>query len=191
MENSAYFDKYEERLTDVLVQYCTGLGMMNGQLLTAEELEEKWNEIAPEYMVNAVPQIQEYPTVSVAWAGYLGMGIAVLWDKEWDKYKNDANLYNSFVTPRGFDCMDEYIAEELLGVGTESKEFTEIESLMRNCGMTAVAMIRKENIEPQSPDAFYVFARTVKVMFKVGVSIALKRLGYKYEKVTITNPMHN
>ena len=46
-------------------------------------------------------------------------------------------------------------------------------------------MIRKENIEPQSPDAFYVFARSVKVLFKVGVSIALKRLGYKYQKVTV------
>jgi len=52
-------------------------------------------------------------------------------------------------------------------------------------------MIRKEGIEPQSPDAFYVFARSVKVLFKIGVSVALKRLGYKYEKVTIANPLQN
>lgn len=191
MENRDYFDKYEEKLTDVLVQLCTGLGVMNGQLLAAEELEEKWKEIAPEYMVDAVPQIQDYPTVSVAWAGYLGMGLAVLWDKEWSKYKDDPDLYKFFVRPRGFDCMDEFIVEELLGLGLESKEFTEIEGVIRSCARTAVGMIRKENIEPQSPDAFYVFARSVKILFKVGVSIALKRLGYKYEKVTVTNPLQN
>lgn len=191
MENIEYFNKYEERLTEVLVQLCTELGFVNGQLLVAEELDEKWNEIAPEYMVDAVPQIQNYPTVSVAWAGYLGMGMAVLWDKNWDECKNNPDLYKSFVQPRGFDCMDEYIVEELLGVKLDSKEFKDIEGGIRSCGQTAVSMIRKENIEPQSPDAFYVFARSVKVLFKIGVSVALKRLGYKYQKVTIPNPLQN
>jgi len=191
MENSEYFDKYEERLTEVLVKLCTELGVLNGQLLVAEELDEKWKEIAPEYMVDAVPQIQDYPTVSVAWAGYLGIGLAVLWDKEWTKYKDDSNLYKFFVQPRGFDCMDEFIVEELLGVELESKEFVEVEGVMRNCAQTAVTMIRKENIEPQSPDAFYVFARSVNVIFKIGVAVALKHLGYKYEKVTVANPLQN
>ncbi|WP_321426515.1 hypothetical protein [uncultured Bacteroides sp.] len=191
MENIAYFDKYEEKLTEVLMRLCTDLGVMNGQLLAAEELEEKWKEIVPEYMVDAVPQIKDYPTVSVAWAGYLGIGLAVLWDRDWAKYKNDPNLYKFFVEPRGFDCMDEFILEELLGVKLESKEFLEVEGVMRSCAKTAVDMIRKEGIEPQSPDAFYVFARSVKVLFKIGVSVALKRLGYKYEKVTVANPLQN
>jgi hypothetical protein len=142
-------------------------------------------------MVDAVPQIQDYPTVSVAWAGYLGIGLAVLWDRDWVKYKDDSDLYKFFVQPRGFDCMDEFILEELLGVKLESKEFLEVEGVMRSCAKTAVDMIRKEGIEPQSPDAFYVFARSVKVLFKIGVSVALKRLGYKYEKVTVANPSQN
>jgi hypothetical protein len=191
MENIAYFDKYEEKLTEVLMRLCTDLGVMNGQLLAAEELEEKWKEIVPEYMVDAVPQIKDYPTVSVAWAGYLGIGLAVLWDRDWVKYKDDSDLYKFFVQPRGFDCMDEFILEELLGVKLESKEFLEVEGVMRSCAKTAVDMIRKEGIEPQSPDAFYVFARSVKVLFKIGVSVALKRLGYKYEKVTVANPSQN
>lgn len=185
MENIEYLDKYEEKLTEVLVQLCTGLKVMDGQLLVAEELEEKWKELAPEYMVDAVPQIQDYPAVSVAWAGYLGMGLTVLWDEAWDKYKDNPELYKQFVQPRGFDCMDEFITEELLGVKVDSEEFTQIEGMMRSCATTAVSMIRKEGIEPQSPQAFYVFARTVKVLFKIGVSVALKRLGYKYEKVTM------
>jgi len=185
MENSEYFNKYEERLKETLMQLCTEAGVMNDQLLEAEELDVKWKEMAPEYMVDAVPQIKDYPTVSVAWAGYLGMGLAVLWDRGWDQYKDDAALYKFFSEARGFDCMDEYIAEDLLKVNLESPEFYEIENVMRSCGKAAVDMIRKENIEPQSPDAFYVFARSVKVMFKIGVSVGLNRLGYKYEKVTL------
>ena len=55
MENIEYFDKYEERLTELLVQQCTALGMMDGQLLAAEELEDKWKEMAPEYITRAGP----------------------------------------------------------------------------------------------------------------------------------------
>jgi hypothetical protein len=31
--------------------------------------------------------------------------------------------------------------------------------------------------------AYYTFARTVKVMYRIGAAIELRRLGYKYEKV--------
>ncbi len=31
--------------------------------------------------------------------------------------------------------------------------------------------------------AFHIFARTVKVMFEVGVAVELHRIGYKYVKV--------
>jgi hypothetical protein len=34
--------------------------------------------------------------------------------------------------------------------------------------------------------AFHIFARTVRVMFKIGSALELKRLGYKFQKVDIT-----
>jgi hypothetical protein len=44
-------------------------------------------------------------------------------------------------------------------------------------------MIRKENIEFGSVKAFYVLSRTVKVMYRIGAALQLKRLGYKFEKL--------
>ena len=49
----------------------------------------------------------------------------------------------------------------------------------------AVTLIRREQIEPQSPMAFHVFARAVKVMYRIGAALELKRLGYKFEEVAL------
>ena len=46
-----------------------------------------------------------------------------------------------------------------------------------------MSLIRKEQVEAQSVMAFHVFARTTKVMFEMGVSVQLKRMGYNYVKV--------
>jgi hypothetical protein len=35
--------------------------------------------------------------------------------------------------------------------------------------------------------AFHVYARVVKVMFRIGAAIELKRLGYKFEQVNLPN----
>ena len=48
-------------------------------------------------------------------------------------------------------------------------------------------MIRHEQIEPQSPIAFHVFARAIKVMYRIGAALELKRLGYKLELVNLPN----
>ena len=60
-----------------------------------------------------------------------------------------------------------------------------IEDAVRRAAHTALSMIRKEQIEPQSVMAFHVFARTTKVFYRLGVSIALRRLGYHYVKVRL------
>ncbi|MEG1587525.1 MAG: hypothetical protein RR346_11710 [Bacteroidales bacterium] len=188
MDKKEYFLKYMSNLTDLLVSQCTQKGFLNGHLLVAEELEDKWNEMAPEYMVHAVPEIQAYPTVAIAWAGYIGMGMAKLWDTDWDKYKDRTDLYQDFAGPRGFDALDEHVAEDMLGLKLDSPEYKAIEDLMRSCAQTVLTMIRREDIEPQSADAFHIFAYSVKVMFLLGVSIELKQLGYKYEKMNVNMP---
>ena len=62
-----------------------------------------------------------------------------------------------------------------------------IEEMMRRLGEAALTLIRRENIEPQSPMAFHVYARVVKVMYRIGAAIELKRLGYKFEQVNLPN----
>lgn len=175
--------RYEEQLRTMLVERLTKDGWLEGQMLTVEELNDKWHAAAPSYMADAVPEVAKYPLVAIAWAMYEGMGAAVLWDKEWSRYENVEDIHKMFTEPRGFDCMDEYITEVLLCHPLESEEATKVENMIRTMAETAQMLIRKEGIEAQSVMAFHLFARTTKVMFELGVSVSLKRMGYKYVKV--------
>jgi hypothetical protein len=50
-----------------------------------------------------------------------------------------------------------------------------------------VALIRFEQVPPQSEMAFHVFSRACRVMFRTGAAIQLKRMGYNFEKVNVGN----
>lgn len=186
MENTQkeYLADYETRLRDMLVKNLSSASRLDGQLLSVEELNEKWHAAAPSYMADAVPQIAKYPLAAVAWAMYVGMGSALLWDKDWNRYSAEEDWYKMMASPRGFDCLDEYVTEVLLALPLYSEEAHKLEDTVRSTAESALAMIRKEHIEAQSAMAFHVFARTVKVMFEVGVAVELRRLGYKYVRVT-------
>ena len=79
------------------------------------------------------------------------------------------------------------IIQKILGFHLESQEAKNIEQMMRRLGETALTLIRRERIEPQSPMAFHVYARVVKILYRIGAAIELKRLGYKFEQVNLPN----
>lgn len=85
----------------------------------------------------------------------------------------------------GFDDMDEHIIRDILGMSLDSQAAKDIEAMLRRCAYASHTMLRRENIEPQSAMAYYVFARVVKVMYRIGAAMELRRLGYKYEKVDL------
>ena len=176
-------NRYEEALRTALIKHVTEKGLLEGQLLEVEELNEKWRAAAPSYMADAVPEIAKYPLVAIAWAMYEGMGIAALWDKEWKRYEGVEDIHKMLTEPRGFDCMDEYITEIIIGIPLESEEAAKFEDMVRSCAERALSLIRKEQVEAQSVMAFHVFARTTKVMFALGVAVQLRRMGYNYVKV--------
>lgn len=183
MVNKVYLENFESRITDELLRQCKQYGVLDGTLLSTEDIDARWQAFAPEYMADAVPNIASYPTVAIVWAGYVGMAVAHLWDDDWASHCNDE--YSSFYGPAGFDDMDENIVQNILGFHLESREAKSIEDMMRRLGETALTLIRRENIEPQSPMAFHVYARVVKVLFRIGAAIELKRLGYKFEQVNM------
>ena len=185
MVNKVYLENFESRITDELLRLCKQYGVLDGTLLATGDIDARWSELAPEYMADAVPNIADYPTVAIAWAGYMGMAVAHQWDNDWTAYCKDE--YKSYYGDLGFDDMDEHIVRDIIGFHLESKEAKNIEEMMRRLGETALTLIRRERIEPQSPMAFHVYARVVKVMFKIGAAVELKRLGYKFEQVNIPN----
>jgi hypothetical protein len=177
--NTEYLQHFEENLLKELMRLCLNKGLMGKVLLHSDDIDARWKEIAPEYMADAVKEIAHYPTVSVAWAAYLGMGVASGWDKDWETYSKLP--YQSYYGPRGFDDMDEHIMEKELGITPAMAKYAVLEDMIRTCGETTVALIRHEHVEPQSVTAFYIYARACRCMFRIGESLALAHLGYKIE----------
>ena len=178
-----FLNRFEEKMQNELLRLCTSRGMLSGTLLATDDVDDRWNVLAPEYVADAVGQIADYPTVSVAWAGYLGLAVAHGWDSNWEACVRTE--YRQYYGTQGFDDMDEHIVQYVLGLSLESKEAKELENMIRSCAQMAVTLIRREQIEPQSPMAFHVFARAIKVMYRIGAALELKRLGYKFEEMQL------
>lgn len=183
MELKEYLDCFENKLQQELLRLCTNYKFLDGTLPATDDIDDYWLVIAPEYMVDAVEQVQDYPTVSVAWAAYLGMAVAYGWDIDWGAISKAK--YKDFYGEQGFDDMDEHLIRDIMGIPLDSEEAKSIEGMIRRCGETTVDLIRRENIEPQSPTAFHVFTIATRVMYRTGAAIQLKRMGYRFEKVNL------
>lgn len=183
MEQSQYYNEYEERLQIELLKLCTSHGMLEGTLLASDDIDERWNDYASHYMADSVSQINTFPAAAIAWAGYVGMAVAHRWDEDWEQYAEEE--YDALHGERGFDDMDEHIVQNILGLALESEEAAKIEDTMRSCAHTAMTLIRREQVEGQSTKAFYIFARTAKVLYRIGAALELRRLGYRFEKVNM------
>ena len=181
-----FLNRFEEKIQGELLRICTSHGMLDGVLLATDDITGHWDTLAPEYVADAVGQIADYPTVSVAWAGYLGLAVAHGWDKNWQECLKTP--YKAYYGNQGFDDMDEHVIQQIVGLSLDSREARQLEGVMRSCAQAAVTLIRREQIEPQSPMAFHVFARAIKVMYRIGAALGLKRLGYKFEEVAL--PSH-
>ena len=182
-ENIQYYDTYEENLQREILRMCTSLGMLDGELLASEDIDAKWKEWAPEYIAEALPEVNSYPDFAIACAGYAGMAAANWWDTDWGR--NHGNAYDKLHGPRGFDDMDEHIVQNILGLTLDSIEAKQIINILLCCAQKAATFIQHEQIEHQTVKAFHIFARTVRVMFKTGAALELKRLGYKFHKVDL------
>lgn len=185
MEQLEYLDHYEARLEQDLMQMLQSRNELPaGPLPQTPDISEKWHDLAPSYCADAVKEIAKYPLVSLGWAMYLGMALAKYWDDDWSTYAKHPNLYEHLRDKRGFDYMDEVVREELFLMKAGSEAFTKCEDLVRSCSQMAHDQIRHEQIEPSTPMAFHVFARSIKVLYRVGAAVGLRKLGYKMEAMS-------
>jgi len=180
MEQLDFLNQYESKLMQDMLQFCRDKGLLENRLLETPDITEKWDVICPEYMTDSIKEIAKYPTVALGWAMYVGMGLAKYWDEDWEIYSKVENLYIHMRDKRGYDYMDEYVREDILGL--KGDDFIKCEDLVRSCAQMALDHIRHEQIEPQSPMAYYVYARSIKVLYLIGAAVELRKLGYNMEK---------
>jgi len=181
MEQQEYLDNYEVQLTEHLLRMLTSMELLDGKLLETPDITDKWDGMAQSYVTDGVREFAKYPTVALGWAMYLGMAVARYWDVDWDLYSKVGNLYEHLRDKRGFDYMDEVVRGEILGLDADA--FEHMERVVQDCAHQVLNKMRHEQIEPQSPLAFYVYVRSVRTLYRIGAAVELKALGYKFERV--------
>lgn len=183
MEQNEFLDRYEKILQDGLVKLCTGAGLLKAELLQSPDVDAKWELYIKDYISDAVVNFNEFPEAAIAFAAYLGLGVAYNWDKAWKKW-SDAS-YKDYYGKHGFDDMDEHIVRDIMGIDLESAEARKLKDTFISCATAALGLISHEGIETQTSQGFYVLARTYSVMYKTGAAISLNKLGYKRVAVNI------
>lgn len=175
MDREQFLDGFEKTLEAGLVKVCQGAGVLKADIVSNPDFDEVWDAYIKDYIADAVDNFNEYPEAAIAWAAFLGMGVANNWDADWAAHSKDA--YTSYYGPHGWDDLDEHVLYEMLHL---KKDYAaKLSDTMDSCALATLGLIRHEAIETQTANGFFVLSRVYSVMFRLGVSIELERLGYK------------
>ncbi len=177
-ENKPDYQDYEERLLQSLAGVCPDCVSPQGILYDSDDIDAKWKELLPDYMADAVGQINAFPEAALGWAGYVGLAVAKWWDGDWGT--NSLRTYKSLYGDRGFDDMDEHIVRDILGLNLQGKDADCLKCQLLNVAESALSFIRHEGTEARTVGAYHTLVHTVNVVFRIGASLGLKSLGYKY-----------
>lgn len=176
-QENSYNIPIEELVKKDLYDYLLAQEEIDERMPDAPDIEEKWEEIAQAYMPDGIREYTQYPNVSLGWMMYIGMAVACFWDKDWETYSILDNLYTYLRDKRGFDDMDEFVREDVLGL--TGKSFDDMEKLVGECAARTNSLLRHQPIEPGTKEAFQAYVSSLHQLYLMGAAIWLKRMGYK------------
>lgn len=180
MPNTAFYNDFQQTLEAGLIKIGNSTEVISGdRLLMSDDIMERWDALIKDYIAEAVEQFNDYPDSTIAWAGFVGMAVAHYWDEDWAAHCADS--LESMYGERGWDDMDEHILRDILGLPLDSEDAKHIVGVMQSCAEAVQVLIRREGVQPQTEDGFFVLARSYTVMFRMGASMELQRLKYHYE----------
>ena len=177
MEELDYIAKYEGVISMQLWDFLREKDEIDGIFPDAPDIEGKWEQIGQAYLADGVREFSDYPTVSLGWMMFVGMAVAKMWDADWERYSAEENLYVPLRDARGYDYMDEYICEEVLGLAAEDAKA--LTGLVGDVAAMVYASLRRENFEPGTPMAFNAYIRSLYQLYRYGAAVELRRLGYR------------
>lgn len=177
--DSEYLDRFEAVLEEGLLKISTNLALLDGDMLSSDDIDAKWNDsLLQEYVGDAVENFNAYPEVAIAWAAYLGIGVAHDWDSGFDLFKS--RTYRDYYGSRGFDDLDEKVVEM---TGADEAWEVKLRLSLQSLAVAALGLMRHEAVEADTERGFFVLVRIYGVMFRLGAAMELRRLGYRNVRV--------
>lgn len=175
--------EFENKLSKDLHQYLIAMGKVDERMPECPDVEEKWEQIAQAYLVDGIREFADYPTVSLGWMMYIGMAVAKYWDSEWEIYSKIEDLYLYIRDKRGYDCMDEYVREEVLLL--EGDDYDALEKLVGECASRVHNALLHQHLEPGTKEAFNGYVVCLHQLYLMGAAVQLKRMGYHMTKMDV------
>lgn len=175
--------EFENKLLKDLHQYLIAMGKVDERMPECSDVEDKWEQIAQSYIADGIREFADYPTVSLGWMMYLGMAVAKFWDAEWEIYSKIEDLYLYIRDKRGYDCMDEYVREEVLLL--EGDDYDALEKLVGECASRVHNALLHQHLEPGTKEAFNGYVVCLHQLYLMGAAVQLKRMGYHMTKMDV------
>lgn len=172
---------FEDKLHQDLHHFLLTMEEVDERLPECSDVEDKWEEIAKSYLPDGIREFNDFPSASLGWMMYIGMAVAKFWDTEWDSYTKIDDLYVYMRDKRGYDSMDEYIREEVLGLS--GNDYALLEKLVGECASRVYNALRHQNIEPGTKEAFDAYVSCLHQLYLFGAAMQLKRMGYHMTKL--------
>lgn len=169
--------EFEERIQEDLHGFLLSRDAVDERLPECPDVALKWAEIGEAYLPDGMREFQDYPTVSLGWVMFIGKAVARLWDKDWQTYGVQVDLYERLRDARGYDAMDEYLLEEIINVGP--KAAAELSALVGDCAARTNNALLRAGFEPGTAEAFRAYVAALHQMYLMGMAVQLKRMGYR------------
>ena len=106
------------------------------------------------------------------------MALAKYWDEDWIKYSEEGGekIYLRLRDARGYDNLDDYILEDVLGLNPEEAEKTS--SIVGECAARVLSALQHSGIEPGTAEAVRAYEASLHQLYMMGVAMELNALGY-------------
>ncbi|MBR5170746.1 MAG: hypothetical protein IKW85_09285 [Muribaculaceae bacterium] len=169
-------ENFAETLLNDLHSFLLKRDAVDERLPECHDVEEKWPAVAEAYLPDGVREFADYPVASLGWMMFVAMAVAKFWDEDWEKYSAIDNLYLYLRDKRGYDHLDEYVLEEVLGLNSDDAEA--LQNLVGDCAERVKRALFVKDIEPGTVEAFKGYVACLQCMYHMGMAMQLKAMGY-------------
>ena len=174
-------EEFATTLLNDLHRFLVECGVVDERLPECPDVEDKWTAVAEAYLPDGAREFASYPVASLGWMMFIAMAIAKFWDVDWERYGMVEDLYLMLRDKRGYDHLDEYILDEVLDLHGDAAE--QMQELVGDCAERVKRALFALDVEPGTVDAFKAYVACLQAMYRMGMAVQLKAMGYHMTKL--------